>query len=446
MLLVMGIASITTTLPAYQVWSSPCRTPRSILDTPEQWSVMAPRLQGFNLNFAPGMFQPRGTEWQQILSKFTTARSETYAPWNHPDFPITKALATDWIQKVLDRGIQFGYTDIKYAFLTDTQTKWTDTEIQIFRDALVDMGRADIGIAFNARSGSAGNQVTLSLPIVTCGINEAQPEYWAINKGGRRDLLVWFTSTAATKNKPFIFHTTVHHNWNDGIGNFGNNDGFEAVRLMLRSISADILGSTDWIKTDKAIIQAMTYDDYPAVWPYLPETNNSGGRYGTSMTGLLLSLIEQRDRFEGRGAGGLISVAGCNSFIRNSISMEAEEATTLAGGTSISTISNGYSSMGYVDMGGNGSSVEWGNVSASPTNRSSIVITYANGTAVSRRCNVTVNGVSYGNFNFVSTGSWSTWGTQTIAVTNLSNTGLNTVKITANTSSGGPNVDFLTVK
>ena len=82
------------------------------------------------------------------------------------------------------------------------------------------------------------------------------------------------------------------------------------------NLSQRVLKSTDWIRMDKAIFLPMTYQDYPARFPFLPETTPGGDTYGNSMSGLLCSLIEQRDQFEGRSPGGLISVEQCHSRSR----------------------------------------------------------------------------------------------------------------------------------
>ena len=320
-LLLIGV--IFCALPsahAYQVWTSTCKTPRQVLDAPDQWELMAKGIQGLNLNYSPAIgndSNPSTEQWRQILTNYTTARSITFVPWNHPDTNVVTTNAmVDWVNGQLARGSTYGYTDIKYVFMTDTEIQWSDNDIRAMRGVLNGMGRTNIGILFNARNLSEANKTTLSMPEVAAGVNEGSPDKWASNTAGRQDLLRWFTTNNATKNKPLFFQLTVHHNWNDGVENFGSNDVYQAVRLFVRSIAADILQSTNWIGTDKAIILPMTYDPFPTNFPFLPERNLAGDAYGNSMSGTLLSLIEQRNLFEGRAPGGLISVAQCKSFAR----------------------------------------------------------------------------------------------------------------------------------
>jgi len=58
----------------------------------------------------------------------------------------------------------------------------------------------------------------------------------------------------------------------------------------------------------------MTYPDYPDSFPFLPEKTENGRKYGNSMTGLLCSLIEQKDLFEGRN-GTFITKDECTSTV-----------------------------------------------------------------------------------------------------------------------------------
>ena len=52
-----------------------------------------------------------------------------------------------------------------------------------------------------------------------------------------------------------------------------------------------------------------------------------------------------------------------------------------------------------------------------------------------------VNGAPAITLNFPSTGSWNTWGNVTLSVPLIA--GTNTVRATATTADGGPNVDWL---
>ncbi len=104
---------------------------------------------------------------------------------------------------------------------------------------------------------------------------------------------------------------------------------------------------------------------------------------------------------------------------------------------------SGYTGTGYQDMGGSGSYFEWNNVNeGSGTFTLSFRYALGNDTAT-RDCDITVNGVSVGTVPFSYTGAWDSWSTMTIEAP--LNTGSNTVRVTASTGAGGPNVDKMEV-
>jgi hypothetical protein len=121
------------------------------------------------------------------------------------------------------------------------------------------------------------------------------------------------------------------------------------------------------------------------------------------------------------------------------------ESYTSMSGIAASTQYSGYTGTGFADYGGIDTWLEWNNVSSARAGSTTLVFRYANGhsSGANRQCAVTVNGTSVGNVAFASTGSWSTWGTVSISAT--LNAGTNSVRVTANTSNGGPNVDKMDV-
>ena len=104
----------------------------------------------------------------------------------------------------------------------------------------------------------------------------------------------------------------------------------------------------------------------------------------------------------------------------------------------------GFTGTGYVDYANAvGSSVEF-TVHAATAGRADLVLRYANGTAVDRPMDVTVNGaVVADQQSFPGTGSWTSW--RTVTVSALLAAGTDTVRATATTAGGGPNLDSLTV-
>jgi hypothetical protein len=121
---------------------------------------------------------------------------------------------------------------------------------------------------------------------------------------------------------------------------------------------------------------------------------------------------------------------------------EAETATIVQG--AVATNHTGFTGTGFVDYTNvTGSYVEFA-VTATAAGSVTLTVRYANGTTVNRPMDITVNGtvVSAGHA-FASTGTWDTWqtATLTIAVT----AGTNTIRATATTANGGPNLDSITI-
>ncbi|GAA3836248.1 hypothetical protein GCM10022226_67630 [Sphaerisporangium flaviroseum] len=138
----------------------------------------------------------------------------------------------------------------------------------------------------------------------------------------------------------------------------------------------------------------------------------------------------------------VLTVSAQVSVSAASTRYEAESATISQG--SVAANHTGYSGTGFVDYTNvTGSYVQW-SVSVAGAGSAGLVLRYANGTSVNRPMDISVNGtvVSAGKA-FNGTGSWDTWADGTLTVT--LNAGANTIRATATTANGGPNVDHLTV-
>jgi len=119
---------------------------------------------------------------------------------------------------------------------------------------------------------------------------------------------------------------------------------------------------------------------------------------------------------------------------------QAEDATIFQG--AVESNWPGFTGTGFVN-GANvvGSGVEF-TVSASggPT---AVSVRFANGTAIDRPMSMSLNGAPGVSWSFPGTGSWSTWNTATFTLS--LDPGTNTIRLTATTASGGPNLDRLTI-
>jgi len=119
---------------------------------------------------------------------------------------------------------------------------------------------------------------------------------------------------------------------------------------------------------------------------------------------------------------------------------EAENATVVQGVVEANHL--GFSGTGFVNYNNvTGSYVQW-TVNASSSGTATLAFRFANGSTTNRPMDITVNGTLVADeLSFPGTGNWDTW--QTRSVTAPVTAGANTVRATATTVNGGPNVDFL---
>ncbi len=163
-------------------------------------------------------------------------------------------------------------------------------------------------------------------------------------------------------------------------------------------------------------------------------------------------VCSQRDTFEAvegcTGEGGARDVYAqdvCRALI--SKTYEAEDASKYDG--KIENAWNGYTGSGYVNMGGQGSWIEWRSIdSGNDRDSCKLDFRYTLGDTNNRQCDLQVtnlNGASSDNYtvSFEPTGSWGYYGHKIIPV--ACSAGVSKIRLTASTIAGGPNVDSLTV-
>ncbi|MEZ0076769.1 cellulase family glycosylhydrolase [Planotetraspora sp. GP83] len=125
-----------------------------------------------------------------------------------------------------------------------------------------------------------------------------------------------------------------------------------------------------------------------------------------------------------------------------STEVQAEDATISQGVVANNHL--GFTGTGFVDYTNvTGSYVEF-NLTVPAPGANSLIFRFANGTTVNRPLDISVNGtVVAANVAFNGTGNWDTW--QEATINTPLNAGLNTVRATATTANGGPNLDRLRV-
>jgi hypothetical protein len=103
----------------------------------------------------------------------------------------------------------------------------------------------------------------------------------------------------------------------------------------------------------------------------------------------------------------------------------------------------GFTGTGFVNYDNEvGSFVQW-SINVGTAGNAALAFRFANGTTTNRPMTIAVDGASIATTAFNGTGAWTSWSTNTVN-TNLS-AGAHTVRATATTANGGPNVDALTV-
>jgi unsaturated rhamnogalacturonyl hydrolase len=145
--------------------------------------------------------------------------------------------------------------------------------------------------------------------------------------------------------------------------------------------------------------------------------------------------------------GALVVSAGTTALVLPLIASAASASFEAESGTlsqaTVATNHPGYTGSGFVDYAAaTGGYVEL-NVPATAAGPVTLAYRFANGSTATRPVAVSVNGAAAGTLSFGPTGSWSTWSTATLTVPFIA--GTNTVRATATSSAGGPNLDSLTV-
>jgi endoglucanase len=73
-----------------------------------------------------------------------------------------------------------------------------------------------------------------------------------------------------------------------------------------------------------------------------------------------------------------------------------------------------------------------------------VTVRYANGTTTNRPMSLLVNGVQLpAQVDFPGTGAWTTWAVKSVHIPLAAE--VNTIRLTATTVNGGPNLDKITV-
>lgn len=308
----------------YEVWFGLPYIPKGSHDEfKDQWDMVAELMEGMNTNNSdaqrPSAEKNTGAEWKAIVQCMPKAKNKAVLEFPRTHFqydgfggagkdPLPDALVTKF-KRERNLGCQ-----IKWVMPFDNQPgedrtlpveEWSDQDLQDLRDWLDNNGHADVRIISNVRNNGVRARSFSEKAIVDGVSIEARAQLWFENSGSRQDYLDWALANPQVRNKSFKFQVPFGKN--------GSQSEFQAMRVFMRWLSTDLVGNTDFIRRDDVAFMVITYGPQP---DFLPETSSDGSEYENTMFSLALSLIEQRELFEGRTPGGLISEEQALSYDR----------------------------------------------------------------------------------------------------------------------------------
>ena len=141
-------------------------------------------------------------------------------------------------------------------------------------------------------------------------------------------------------------------------------------------------------------------------------------------------------------AGALVAVTGTAAHAAT-VRYEAGVAPAVCDGT-IDSDHAGYSGTGFCNTDNETGASARFTVNAPAAGTATLRVRYANGTGTARPATVTVNGSAAATAAFGDTDSWEAWTTATLTVP--LDAGGNTVRFTATTGNGLPNIDYIEVE
>ncbi|MDQ8183290.1 carbohydrate-binding protein [Pelagicoccus sp. SDUM812005] len=205
--------------------------------------------------------------------------------------------------------------------------------------------------------------------------------------------------------------------------------------------NASLLGGTASAKYLRLVRSGNSFAGYYSTNSATGPWTQIGSAQNISMNSSAYAGLAVTSHNDGTLCSAVFDTLSISSGSSVPTSTAQAESYTSTSGCSTQSAHAGYTGSGYVDMGGNGSYFEWNNIDGGNGGNATLTFTYA--TSKARSCLISVNGTPAGSVAFAATGAWTAWQSDSITV-NLSS-GNNTVRVTADTAAGGPNIDKLEV-
>ncbi|WP_214316777.1 CBM35 domain-containing protein [Nonomuraea sediminis] len=165
--------------------------------------------------------------------------------------------------------------------------------------------------------------------------------------------------------------------------------------------------------------------------------------WATSTLTATLNAGDNKIRVTATNAGGNANLDYLEATTADAPATEYQAEAATLNQAMVATNHTGYTGTGFVDYVNTvGGYIEW-QVNVADAGTHTLTLRYANGTTVTRPMDISVNGTVVTSASYAGTGTWDTWADGNVTV-NL-NAGVNTIRATATSANGGPNVDRLSV-
>lgn len=303
----------------YEIWYGMPYLPQNAANDISLWENVAPEFKGINANFRDIQrpVEERNTiaTWRNSLERMPNATNSALLALPRPEFQFEGGRDT---LRTLEETLTIRFRQearfrirVRYLMLYNERpnenlaldvVEYTDAEIQEIRDWLDDNGHTDVILTWDVRSNSRSDRLFSQKPAFQCILMEGSPLLWERNSGSRRQYITAALTNSLIKDKEWIMQVPTR--------NVPGLNLYESMRWFMRYIP-QILGDFDFFRRDDVSIMPITYGPGDQ---HFPELEPSGEQYGNTMMGFALSIVEQKDLFEGRL--GEVSEAQAMSFNR----------------------------------------------------------------------------------------------------------------------------------
>lgn len=311
---------------AYDVWMGLHCIPQSATTNIDSWKQTSNLVTGLNANLAPCDPSP-GTvnesdiacttaDWKKVVTEFSNkssiveiARSNFKSVYK-PEKPILQELLTQKFNEASTVGYNITVIMIYNNKVGDDNYNWLDAEATAVRTWLDNNNHSGVKMMWDGRNNSTETHYWFQKDIIDLLMIESGPELWEANNGDVTGLVNWIKNPAnGISNKRIFLQIPCQI---DPYGISGPTS-YIHVRQLIRNLG--IKFGLNFLKSN-VVLMPVTYNSnpttpYSATYRFWPETKENGTLYVNSLTGLTLSLIEQKSTFE-NGA----TTAQCNSYTR----------------------------------------------------------------------------------------------------------------------------------